>query len=92
MPAHLELAIIGCGSMGEIHAQCLSRIEHVTMRAFCDADEPRAQSLCAEFQGAYATADPSGFCATIRLTRCTSAPITTRTAHWRSERRKSTST
>ena len=58
MPAHLQIAIIGCGSMGEIHAQCLSRIEHVTMRAFCDADEQRAQSLCAKFQGVYATTDP----------------------------------
>ena len=58
MPEHLQIAIIGCGSMGEIHAQCLSRIDHVTLRGFCDADEQRAHSLCAKFKGVYATTDP----------------------------------
>lgn len=58
MPPSLKIAIIGCGSMGEIHAQCLSRIDGVSIRAFCDAREERAQSLCAKYSGVYATADP----------------------------------
>ena len=58
MPAPLHVAIIGCGSMGEIHAQCLSRIEGVEIHAFCDSEEQRAQSFHKKFGGAYATADP----------------------------------
>ncbi len=58
MSAPLQIAIIGCGSMGEIHAQCLSRIETVTLRAFCDAEEERAQLFADKFPDAYATADP----------------------------------
>jgi predicted dehydrogenase len=58
MPEHLQVAIIGCGSMGETHARCLSRIERVSVRAFCDSEEQRAQSLCAKFKGVYATTDP----------------------------------
>lgn len=44
--------------MGEIHAQCLSRIDTAEVRAFCDADLQRAQSLCAKYGGTYATDDP----------------------------------
>jgi hypothetical protein len=29
----LQVAIFGCGSMGEIHARCLSQIEGVRLRA-----------------------------------------------------------
>jgi myo-inositol 2-dehydrogenase / D-chiro-inositol 1-dehydrogenase len=58
MPTPLNVAIIGCGSMGEIHAQCLSQIDGANLRAFCDSDEQRALSLCAKFGGSYATTDP----------------------------------
>jgi predicted dehydrogenase len=58
MPPPLQVAIIGCGSMGEIHAQCLSQIDGVCIHAFCDSEEQRARSLCTRFAGAYATADP----------------------------------
>ncbi len=54
----LQVAIIGCGSMGEIHAQCLTHIDGVNIRAFCDTEEQRAHSLCAKFAGGYATSDP----------------------------------
>ncbi len=57
MPSPLRIAVIGCGSMGEIHADCLSRIEGVRLHAFCDVDEQRAAALCAKFPGSYATAD-----------------------------------
>lgn len=58
MPAKIQIAIIGCGAMGEIHAKCLSEIDQASIRAFCDADEQRAQSLCAKYNGVYATTDP----------------------------------
>jgi myo-inositol 2-dehydrogenase / D-chiro-inositol 1-dehydrogenase len=54
----LRVAIIGCGSMGDIHAGCLSRIEGVTLRAFCDSDLERAQALATKHHAAYVTADP----------------------------------
>ena len=58
MPAHLQIGIIGCGSIGDTHARCLSGIDHVTLRAFCDVDVQRAQALCATYGGVYATTDP----------------------------------
>ncbi len=57
MPS-LQVAIIGCGSMGEIHAGCLSRIPEVSLRTFCDSDLQRARSLSAKFPAAFVTADP----------------------------------
>jgi len=58
MPSPLQVAIIGCGSIGETHAQCLSRIDGVRIRAFCDTEEGRARAFCTKFAGDYATADP----------------------------------
>jgi predicted dehydrogenase len=58
MPDVLRVAIIGCGSMGEIHAGCLSRIGGVALQALCDSDLPRAQALGATYPPAYITADP----------------------------------
>jgi myo-inositol 2-dehydrogenase / D-chiro-inositol 1-dehydrogenase len=58
MSKQVQIAIIGCGAMGEIHARCLSSIEQARLRAFCDADEGRAQSLCTKYGGGYATSDP----------------------------------
>lgn len=57
MTAPLQVAIIGCGSMGETHARCLSQIENVSVRAFCDAEESRAQKLRSSYGGVYATSD-----------------------------------
>ena len=58
MPAPLQVAVIGCGSMGQIHAGCLSRIDGVSLRALCDFDLQRAQSLSTKFPAAYVTTDP----------------------------------
>jgi predicted dehydrogenase len=57
MPSPLRVAVIGCGSMGETHAVCLSRIDGVRLHAFCDVDEQRASALSARFAGSYATTD-----------------------------------
>ncbi|MBI3111167.1 MAG: Gfo/Idh/MocA family oxidoreductase [Ignavibacteriales bacterium] len=55
----IGVAIIGCGSIGEIHAQCLQSVEGARLGAFCDAFEQRAQELSRKFQGSYATTDPA---------------------------------
>ena len=55
----INVAIIGCGSIGEIHAQCLQSVEGARLGAFCDAFEQRAQELSRKFQGSYATTDPA---------------------------------
>ena len=57
MPSSLAVAIIGCGSIGDTHAQCLSRIDGVRLHAFCDVEEQRARELCAKHPGSYATTD-----------------------------------
>jgi predicted dehydrogenase len=57
MPAPLQVAIIGCGSMGETHARCLAQIDNVALRAFCDADQERAKSLSQTYGGVYATTE-----------------------------------
>jgi myo-inositol 2-dehydrogenase / D-chiro-inositol 1-dehydrogenase len=57
MAAQIQVAIIGCGAMGEIHARCLAAIEQAHIRAFCDADEGRARALCTTYGGTYATTD-----------------------------------
>lgn len=58
MSSPLNVAIIGCGSIGETHSGCLAQINGARLHAFCDVDEQRAQSLCAKYGGAYATRDP----------------------------------
>ncbi len=58
MPSPLDVAIIGCGSIGETHSRCLAQIDGARLYAFCDVDEQRAQSLCEKFGGTYATGDP----------------------------------
>ena len=57
MSSPVHVAVIGCGSMGEIHAGCLSRVDGVRLHAFCDIDVSRAAALSAKFPGSYATAD-----------------------------------
>ena len=58
MRSPLQVAVIGCGSMGETHAACLARIDGVRLRAFCDVDSLRAGLLAQKYPGAYATDDP----------------------------------
>ena len=53
----LRAGLIGCGSLGRVHTDCLSKIDEMKMVAFCDLDEQRAERLCREFGGQYATAD-----------------------------------
>jgi predicted dehydrogenase len=54
----IRVGLIGCGNIGRVHAQCLSRISGAKIVAFADAHEPAAKALCEEFGGEYATGDP----------------------------------
>jgi predicted dehydrogenase len=58
MSAPIRIGIIGCGSVGKTHAECLSKINGAELTAFCDVARSRADELCASFGGAYSTDDP----------------------------------
>jgi predicted dehydrogenase len=53
----INVAILGCGEMGQIHARCLAGIDQARVVACCDVAVDRAQALAAAAGGAYATDD-----------------------------------
>ncbi|MFC2085912.1 Gfo/Idh/MocA family protein [Bacteroidota bacterium] len=59
MSAPVSVGIIGCGSVGRSHAECLSRIDGAVLRACCDVDRSRAEEFCAQFGCGYATENPA---------------------------------
>jgi predicted dehydrogenase len=50
MKSILNIGIIGCGSMGEIHARCISQIEGVKLAAVYDTDPQKARELASKFE------------------------------------------
>ncbi len=57
MSSPIHIALIGCGSIGEAHAECLSQIEDAKVVAYCDINEMRAKYLQEKFNGLYCTTD-----------------------------------
>ncbi len=55
--AELKMALIGCGGLGRVHAQCVSRIEGARFVAYVDVREEAAQQFLRDFGGEYATTD-----------------------------------
>lgn len=53
--ADVKLALIGCGGLGRIHAQCVRKIGQARMAAYCDVVEAAADKMCQDFGGDYAT-------------------------------------
>lgn len=53
----LRFALIGCGNLGKVHAQCVAQIKGADFVAFADVHEPAAQACVQEFGGEYATSD-----------------------------------
>lgn len=53
----VQIALIGCGSLGKVHAGCLQQIEGAHLYAYADIVEAAAQSCLDQYGGAYATAD-----------------------------------
>ena len=55
--AKWQAALIGCGSIGSLHAQCVQQLDAIEMVAYCDVDAERAQKTLDTYGGRYATAD-----------------------------------
>ena len=55
--AQWQAALIGCGGIGKIHAQCVGQLAGIQMSAYCDVDGQRAESFLNEMGGRYATTD-----------------------------------
>lgn len=54
----LKAAVIGCGALGKIHAECVAKLDGIEMVAYCDVNEQKAEALLGEFGGSYTTTDP----------------------------------
>ena len=54
----LNIAIIGCGDMGVLHAESLQKIPATLLYACCDLNETKAQSFGERFRIRYATSNP----------------------------------
>lgn len=50
-----KFAIIGCGVIGKVHAECLTYIENAELVAVCDVVEERARTLGEKFNCSYYT-------------------------------------
>jgi predicted dehydrogenase len=53
----LRLALIGCGSLGRVHAGCVAQIEGAQFVAYADVSEAASKACLDEFGGEYATTD-----------------------------------
>jgi predicted dehydrogenase len=57
MMSTINLGLIGCGSLGKVHAKCVAEIPQTRFLAYADIVETAAQAALAEFGGEYATTD-----------------------------------
>src|SRR5207244_3402975 len=53
----LNLALIGCGNLGRVHAQCVAKISGAWFDAYADVSEDAARKALNDFGGRYATSD-----------------------------------
>jgi len=53
----LRFALIGCGGLGRVHAECISKIEDARFVAYADIDGEKAEAALREFGGDYATTE-----------------------------------
>lgn len=53
----IQLALIGCGGLGGVHARCIAQIDGARIIAWCDIVEQAALDKLGEFGGEYATTD-----------------------------------
>ncbi len=53
----LKAGLIGCGWMGDIHADCLNKTEDMRITAFCDFNADNAKKMCEKYNGDYYTQD-----------------------------------
>ena len=53
----INLGLIGCGALGETHAQCIAQIPEARFVAYVDTVEAAADAALKQFGGDYATTD-----------------------------------
>lgn len=53
----VNVALIGCGNLGKVHAQCLAKIPNAKLLATCDVAEAPAAAVREQFGAEYATID-----------------------------------
>lgn len=58
VPPMINAAIIGCGEMGRLHADCIARLTGIRVYACCDTDESRALAFREKYGAIFATAQP----------------------------------
>ena len=58
MAPSVNIGIIGCGEMGQIHARCIKEIGTATILGLCDTEDTRARNLLTFFPDAYVCSDP----------------------------------
>jgi predicted dehydrogenase len=51
----IRAAIIGCGGLGRMHAECIKQVDGIETAAYCDVREEASQALLTHFGGRYAT-------------------------------------
>ena len=59
MKTNIELALIGCGRLGDVHAECIAKIDGARFVAYMDAQLDAAKDKLARYGGRYATDDVS---------------------------------
>jgi hypothetical protein len=57
--SRIRLGLIGCGSIGKIHASCLARIPEAELAACSDASPEAAHALAEDHECEYSTPDPA---------------------------------
>lgn len=53
----VNLGLIGCGALGRVHAECVSKIGAARFAAYADINEAAAQGALRDFGGEYATTE-----------------------------------
>lgn len=54
----INAALIGCGEMGRLHADCIAQLSGIRIYTCCDTDESRALAFCERYNAEVATTDP----------------------------------
>jgi myo-inositol 2-dehydrogenase / D-chiro-inositol 1-dehydrogenase len=58
VPPMINAAIIGCGEMGRLHADCIAQLSGIRIYACCDIDESRALAFREKYGAVFTTTQP----------------------------------
>lgn len=54
----INAALIGCGEMGRLHADCIAQLSGIRLHTCCDTDESRALAFREKYKAEVATTEP----------------------------------